>query len=141
MTRIGAADPESCRALGELAVAHGFPAYGPEALEVCLGRAGGLVLTAGPGTLLVAELCAPEGEIHLVLVAPAERRRGLGAALVDACVRAAAARGVGRLFLEVAALNAPARRLYARLGFVEVGRRARYYPDGDDALVLARDLG
>jgi len=36
--------------------------------------------------------------------------------------------------------NTPARRLYARAGFREVGRRPGYYPGGKGALVLRRDL-
>jgi ribosomal-protein-alanine N-acetyltransferase len=34
---------------------------------------------------------------------------------------------VRRLYLEVAASNATALRLYQRLGFAEVGRRKNYY--------------
>jgi Fur family ferric uptake transcriptional regulator len=36
--------------------------------------------------------------------------------------------------------NTPARRLYARAGFREVGRRPGYYSGGKGALVLRRDL-
>ncbi|NVN31455.1 ribosomal-protein-alanine acetyltransferase, partial [Endobacter medicaginis] len=45
-----------------------------------------------------------------------------------------------RLFIEVAAGNGPAIALYRGCGFVEVGRRRRYYPDGDDALVMVLSL-
>ena len=48
------------------------------------------------------------------------------------------------MFLEVDEDNEPARRLYRRAGFREVGRRAGYYQQGRDhaatALVLRRDL-
>ena len=41
--------------------------------------------------------------------------------------------------------NAPARALYARFGFREVGRRAAYYAHADgsrgNALILAREPG
>jgi ribosomal protein S18 acetylase RimI-like enzyme len=40
----------------------------------------------------------------------------------------------------VAAQNLPARKLYEKYGFREVGRRKAYYDDGDDALVLAAVL-
>ena len=40
------------------------------------------------------------------------------------------------MFLEVATGNAAALALYRREGFVEVGRRRRYYADRSDALVL-----
>jgi ribosomal-protein-alanine N-acetyltransferase len=48
----------------------------------------------------------------------------------------AARQGAERLFLEVATGNAPARALYAAMGFVEIGQRRHYYPDGDDALIM-----
>ena len=50
------------------------------------------------------------------------------------------ARGAATMFLEVSTRNEAARTLYARAGFTEVGRRARYYADGSDALVLRAAL-
>jgi ribosomal-protein-alanine N-acetyltransferase len=48
------------------------------------------------------------------------------------------------VFLEVDEDNEPARRLYRRAGFREVGRRPGYYPQAGGnaatALVLRRDL-
>jgi ribosomal-protein-alanine N-acetyltransferase len=48
------------------------------------------------------------------------------------------------VFLEVDEDNVPARKLYARAGFLQVGRRPGYYAQGRDkaatALVLRRDL-
>jgi ribosomal protein S18 acetylase RimI-like enzyme len=61
------------------------------------------------------------------------RRRGVATALVQECVARASV-----VHLEVRASNAAARRLYAGLGFDEVGLRARYYSDGDDAVLLTR---
>jgi ribosomal-protein-alanine N-acetyltransferase len=40
----------------------------------------------------------------------------------------------------VAAANLPARKLYEKYGFREVGLRKAYYEDGDDALVLSAVL-
>ena len=40
--------------------------------------------------------------------------------------------------LEVRASNAPAQALYRRAGFVVDGRRPRYYPDGEDAVLMSR---
>lgn len=42
------------------------------------------------------------------------------------------------IWLEVHEANAPARALYQTLGFVEVGRRPRYYADGGTAVLLSR---
>jgi ribosomal-protein-alanine N-acetyltransferase len=44
------------------------------------------------------------------------------------------------VFLEVDENNAPARALYRRAGFADVGRRKSYYQSGASALVLRRDL-
>ena len=67
------------------------------------------------------------------------RRRGIGRTLLDAVMAEAGRRRRGSLVLEVAAGNTAARRLYAGAGFVQVGRRPRYYrhtPEGGDALIL-----
>ena len=53
----------------------------------------------------------------------------------------AAQRGAREVFLEVRADNPTAQALYASEGFVEVGRRPRYYqPDDVDAVVMKLDL-
>ena len=67
---------------------------------------------------------AGEGEIIDVAVAEAQRRRGIGRALVR---RFCAEYGRLATHLEVAEDNLAARRLYADLGFRESGRRAHYY--------------
>ena len=41
-----------------------------------------------------------------------------------------------RIWLEVHAQNQAALGLYSNLGFVEVGRRPKYYRDGGDAVLL-----
>lgn len=79
-------------------------------------------------------------DLNRVAVCPDARRRGLAGALVRTGLAWAAAAGGERVLLEVAESNAPARTLYSRLGFRQIARRRRYYADGGDALVLARDL-
>ena len=82
---------------------------------------------------LEERLVASELYVLGVGVDPAWRRRGVATALVRACLVRASI-----VHLEVRASNAAARRLYAGLGFDEVGLRARYYADGDDAVLLTR---
>jgi ribosomal-protein-alanine N-acetyltransferase len=81
-----------------------------------------------------------EAEILTIGVDPARRRRGCAGALIAAVIDAARRVGARRLFLEVDTTNAPAEALYRRVGFVEVGRRRRYYKSGGDALVMRLDL-
>jgi ribosomal protein S18 acetylase RimI-like enzyme len=60
------------------------------------------------------------GELMNVYVAPAFRRRGLGAALVASAIAEAAERGLARVTLEP---TEDSRALYERAGFVAAGRR------------------
>ncbi|MCB2111425.1 MAG: GNAT family N-acetyltransferase, partial [Rhodobacteraceae bacterium] len=102
----------------------------------------GSFLIAEPGGFLLGRAVADEAELLTLAVDPALRRRGAGQRLVAQFLAAAAARGAGRAFLEVAETNLAARALYARAGFSEVGRRRGYYrPETGpavDALALAR---
>jgi ribosomal-protein-alanine N-acetyltransferase len=90
---------------------------------------------------IMSRLAADEAEILSVAIAPARRGRGLSRPLLDFHLGTLAGRAVRAAFLEVDEHNAPARRLYARAGFREVGRRQGYYESGATALVLRRDLG
>ncbi len=81
-----------------------------------------------------------ESELLRVAVAPASRRSGLGRTLVESGLREAARRGAARCLLEVRSDNAAAIALYRSLGFAACGERAGYYPDGRDALLMARGL-
>ena len=86
----------------------------------------------------------PEAEVLTLAVSGRQRGRGLGRALMDAAMRRLYHDRVRALFLEVDEGNVAALRLYAKLGFVEVGRRRNYY-DGPGAetsaaLVMRADL-
>jgi GNAT superfamily N-acetyltransferase len=60
----------------------------------------------------------PWPEVRLLAVAPASRGRGVGAALMQECVRRARAAGAPALALHTTDMMQAAVRLYARLGFV-----------------------
>jgi ribosomal-protein-alanine N-acetyltransferase len=128
-----------------LAAIHGTAFRATEAwssavIDSQLAQPGCFALLDAAGGMLLARITADEAEILTLAVAPAARRRGVGAALVDRAMQRAAAAGAGAMFLEVASGNQAARALYERAGFIRVGRRARYYPNGGDALVLRADL-
>lgn len=74
----------------------------------------------------LARAIASEGELLLLAVHPARRRRGVGMALLRATIAEARARGAGRLFLEMRAGNGAA-ALYRAQGFQKVGERRGYY--------------
>jgi ribosomal-protein-alanine N-acetyltransferase len=115
-------------------------AWSAAVLATQLSRPGCFALIDPVGGMVLARVAADEAEILTLAVAPAARRGGIGRRLVAAAMRRAAAAGAAAMFLEVAPGNAPARALYARAGFVRVGRRAHYYPNGGDALVLRAEL-
>jgi [ribosomal protein S18]-alanine N-acetyltransferase len=93
---------------------------------------------------LLSRIAADEAEILSAAVAGAERGRGIAGRLLELHLRRLAGLGVRAVFLEVEAANMPARRLYARAGFREVGQRKGYYVEANgtsaSALVLRRDL-
>lgn len=61
-------------------------------------------------------------------VAPQARGHGVAAALLDAAIRWAAARGAQAMQLGVNCANGPALRLYERAGFVDTGWREPMRP-------------
>lgn len=91
---------------------------------------------------ILSRLVLDEAEILSVAVAGSRRGRGLARRLLDLHLRRLAGLGARTVFLEVDEGNVPARRLYRRAGFRNVGRREGYYPTatGTAALILRRDL-
>lgn len=71
-----------------------------------------------------------------VVVAPERRGQGIARKLLIASILMAQATGAVRILLEVEEDNAPARAVYARLGFSPIDRRRDYYGPGAHALVM-----
>jgi len=104
------------------------------------------------GLCVVAESVEPEilgylvawgrDEVHVANVAVARgwRGQGIGRQLMDRLGRWAAERGAVSLFLEVRLSNAEARKFYAGLGFVPTYLRKGYYENGEDAVVMEKDV-
>ncbi len=68
-----------------------------------------------------------ESDMMNVAVHPDFRRQGIAEALILALAEALKDRGNRCLTLEVRESNEPARRLYEKLGFTQVGLRKNYY--------------
>lgn len=109
------------------------------------GTQGFLASRSVPDGLALVRCAADEAEVLTLGVLPSARNQGIGGQILDAVISSCARRRVRAVFLEVAVDNMPARRLYERRGFCEVGRRAGYYAKGPgpmrDALVLRLDVG
>jgi [ribosomal protein S18]-alanine N-acetyltransferase len=79
-------------------------------------------------------------EIHILnfAVHPQKRRQGLGRYLLMAVIDTGVARGMENIWLEVRPSNGPARSIYKKFGFSDVGRRKGYYSDSqEDAIIMA----
>ncbi|NBW31161.1 MAG: ribosomal-protein-alanine N-acetyltransferase [bacterium] len=82
-------------------------------------------------------LMVDEAHITTMAVLPAIRRNGVATALLLELLQEARRGGARVATLDVRVSNLDAQRLYLAFGFVEVGRRIRYYDDNDeDALVM-----
>jgi [ribosomal protein S18]-alanine N-acetyltransferase len=79
-----------------------------------------------------------EATILDLAVARDRRRQGIARRLLGELAGRLAARGVVATTLEVRRDNDAAVALYRQLGFAIEGVRPRYYPDGEDALLLWR---
>ena len=78
----------------------------------------GAVVYAAPGSPWRNLGVDDEPEIRMLGVLPAARERGVGEALVRACIARAKAAGAPRLVLSTEVEMQAAQRLYTRLGFV-----------------------
>ncbi len=109
-----------------------------------LGREGGVFLVSERAGRIVGHavgrIVADESEVLELGVSPDCRRLGLGAALLDALEARLRAGGALTCWLEVREDNLGAQALYRGRGYEIVGRRPRYYPDGQDALLMATAL-
>jgi len=82
-------------------------------------------------------MMADEAHVGTIASAPIRRRQGVGERLMIDLMREAARREAIFITLEVRVGNIAAQRLYLKYGFVEVGRRKRYYPNNrEDALLM-----
>lgn len=90
-------------------------------------------------------LAADEAELITIAVDPKWRKKGVGLALLRAVFEDLLMTPARRLFLEVAADNPAALKLYGKMGFARVAERQGYYerPNGQPAtaIVMSRDLG
>ena len=82
-----------------------------------------------------------DAHVMNIAIDPERQGVGLGRRLLANLVLEAIERGVRNLTLEVRVGNVAAMALYRRFRLAPVGSRPRYYPDGEDALILwAHDI-
>ena len=86
-----------------------------------------------------AHIAAEDVCINNVATAPRARSRGIAQELLRELACRAYARGGRQFSLEVRESNLPARALYAKLGFTEVGMRKKYYSHPtENAIIMVK---
>ncbi|MBS3798176.1 ribosomal protein S18-alanine N-acetyltransferase [Pseudoalteromonas sp. BDTF-M6] len=88
----------------------------------------------------VAEQAGPDITLMDICVAPSEQGQGLGKVLMQSLIKDSTARNAELMFLEVRESNTAAIALYEAYGFITNGVRKKYYPDGEDALLMMKPL-
>lgn len=89
----------------------------------------------------VASLLPPQAELETIAVAPQAQRQGIARRLFATLSGQLRAAAITEVTLEVRASNQYAIALYHSLGFIEAGRRPRYYADPvEDAVLLFLSL-
>ncbi len=81
-----------------------------------------------------------DAEIPNIAVDIPYRKRGIAKALMTSMHGFAKEKGATTCFLEVRSSNLAAQKLYEGLGYERYGVRARYYSDGEDAVLMKKDL-
>ncbi len=105
-------------------------------LDRVLGRSSRVIVGYG-GLWHVVD----EAHINTLAVHPTWRGRRVGERLLKGLLDDARRLGAVTATLEVRVSNHVAQNLYRRYGFLEVGRRPRYYADHEDALLMTTFLG
>lgn len=78
-----------------------------------------------------------EVDIHNIAIFPNEKRKGYGYLLLENFLLRLKDINIKQVTLEVRGSNKAAIQLYLKLGFVQIGKRIKYYSDNnEDALVM-----
>ncbi len=122
-----------------------FPApWRREFFENEIGASGRYNLVARRGGRVAGYLFAmwifDEMHINKIAVAESERRQGIALRMMEECMRFAMRQRIVMLSLEVRESNEAAQEFYRSLDFEASYVRPRYYPDGEAAVVMVREL-
>ncbi|MEM1583947.1 MAG: ribosomal protein S18-alanine N-acetyltransferase [Nitrososphaerota archaeon] len=81
------------------------------------------------------------GHVISIAVLPEYRKIGIASSLLKNAMKVLReVYGCSEIFLEVRVSNIPAINLYEKIGFIKVDIIKKYYIDGEDAYVMAREL-
>lgn len=150
MPRVGEVEVREA-SLGDVAQVHaieleGFPQpWRPEFFAHELALDGRLNLVAARDGVVIGYVFAMwiQDEMHInkIAVDARQRRGGVALAMMQRCFDFARKHDVVVVSLEVRRSNNAAQAFYTHLGFTAAYARRRYYPDGEDAVVMTRKVG
>jgi len=131
--QVGTEKAEALSAIHHAAFAHGWSKADLAAMLEVPGTKAFLAEVANEAAgFAIVRTITDQTELLTIATHPTRRRMGVAAKLLNAALQPT------ETFLEVAASNAAAYKLYVKLGFTEQGRRKAYYANGDDALLMKR---
>ena len=122
-----------------------FPApWRREFFESEMSAAGRFNLVAKRGGALIGYLFAmwffDEMHVNKIAVAESERRRGIALKMMEQCMDFAEMHEIRTISLEVRQSNEGAQEFYRSLDFEPFYVRPRYYPDGEAAVIMVREM-
>jgi len=81
-----------------------------------------------------------DADIESVFIKKEYRKQGLATMLITELEKALIEKNIEKIFLEVRLSNLSAQNLYIKNGFNKINVRKSYYSDGEDAVILAKEL-
>lgn len=100
------------------------------------GKIVGFIMMEYPG----GEKWARIGYISWIAVHPEHQRKGYGSKLIQAGEESARKRGMRRLYVASSIKDDYAICFYITNGLLPEGRRISYYPNGEDSIILGKNL-
>ena len=87
------------------------------------------------------ELNLPDvSELMAIAVEPEKQKMGIGTMLIREMEKKAAEIKIKRVFLHTAVENLPAQRLFSECGYQKGGIKSGFYPAGQDAVLMSRNI-
>ncbi|MBO4700776.1 MAG: GNAT family N-acetyltransferase [Alphaproteobacteria bacterium] len=99
----------------------------------------GCEIVASDNGFIVWRTVLDTAEIITIGVHPDARGAGIAIAMLGIMENEVKKAGVKKILLDVSAENVAALGLYKKCGFIENGRRPKYY-DGVDAILMEKDI-
>lgn len=114
--------------------------WSPEILKSELSNKDSYYIVAKVNTEIVgfAGIWKSVDDIHItnIVVKKSFRKNGIGSLLLQKLISVTNKLGYKELTLEVNSSNLPAKKLYLKFGFKELGIRKKYYNNTDDAIIM-----